>query len=191
MSESNQTRISNFFAGSYRKLVSFVQRKIQDSADRSGEDIVQDVVLNLLNKADVIAPVENLSAYMFKALRNRIIDELRKPKRKVESLEKKIRAESELKLADLIKDLKAGPSETLEQEEKLNRIYKAMLDLPEKQKMVIIETEFKGRTFKELSRELDIPVGTLLANKSRGIKAIRNKLVSQNVKEDNHVLSLV
>ena len=191
MSESNKSRISELVAGSYRRLVSFVQHKIQDSADRSGEDIVQDVVLNLLNKADVIAPVENLSAYMFKALRNRIIDELRKPKRKIESLDRQTKADSGLKLADLIRDLKADPSEALEKEEQLNRIYNAMLDLPEKQKMVIIETEFKGRTFKELSRDLKIPVGTLLANKSRGLKAIRNKLVSQTDKEDNHVLSMV
>lgn len=191
MSESNSSRMNDFLTGSYRRLVRFVRQKLDDSADRSGEDIVQDVVLNILDKADVLAPIENLSAYIFRALRNRIVDELRKPKRKIASLDQTLTSETEVKLADLIQDIKEDPSDTLEKEEKLKRIFQALKTLPSRQQMVIIETEFNGRSFKDISRELSIPVGTLLASKSRGLQTIRKKLVSLNNKDKNHALSLV
>jgi len=39
-----------------------------------------------------------------------------------------------------------------------------------------VATEFDGRSFRELSEEWQVPIGTLLARKSRALQKIRNKL---------------
>ena len=44
------------------------------------------------------------------------------------------------------------------------------------QKAIVIETEFEGRSFRELADEWNIPIGTLLARKSRALQKIRKEL---------------
>ncbi len=43
--------VADFFRKEQANLVGFVRRLIEDTAARDGEDIVQDVALNLFNKA--------------------------------------------------------------------------------------------------------------------------------------------
>ncbi len=56
-------------------------------------------------------------------------------------------------------------------------IFEAIDDLPEDQKAVVLETEMNGRTFRELSAEWGIPIGTLLARKSRALAKVRESLM--------------
>lgn len=41
------------------------------------EDVIGDIMLNLFNKADVTARVENLAAYIYRTLYNKAIDGLK------------------------------------------------------------------------------------------------------------------
>ena len=82
-------RIADFFRREHRRLVQFVRSWIEDAAERDGEDIVQDVALNIFDRADVSVPIDNLSAYVYQALRNRVIDLQRKKKQKAISLDSK------------------------------------------------------------------------------------------------------
>ena len=51
--------IADFFALERSRLVGYVRRLIDDAAERDGEDIVQDVALNLFSRADVTVPIEH------------------------------------------------------------------------------------------------------------------------------------
>lgn len=93
-----------FFAREYHYLVRYVRSLIADTAARDGEDIVQDVALHLFEKLDVAAPIENLAGYIYRALRNRVIDEIRKRKIDTVSLENPIAADSRMRLADVLQD---------------------------------------------------------------------------------------
>jgi len=55
-------RIAEFFRTEYRKWVGYVRRLIDDTAERDAEDVVQDVILHIFDRADIGAPIENLSA---------------------------------------------------------------------------------------------------------------------------------
>ena len=55
-------------------------------------------------------------------------------------------------------------------------IFEAIDGLPDDQKAIVVETEMNGRTFRELSDEWGIPLGTLLARKSRAIAKVRDAL---------------
>jgi RNA polymerase sigma factor (sigma-70 family) len=75
-----------------------------------------------------------------------------------------------------------NPALEIEKEEILEDVFAAMEDLSAKEKAVILATEMEGRTFKELAEEWRIPLGTLLARKSRALEKIRKQLTGQTNK---------
>ena len=176
--KTRQKALSDFFKKEYSNLVLFVQRLISDTAARDSQDIVQDVAFNLFSATDISIPIENLSAYIYRAIRNRVVDEFRKRKKDTVSLEEKLYRDGELTLADVIQDTCPDMSKVVVNNEIRNQLYKAIDTLNEEQKAIIIETEFENRSFRELSEEWDIPIGTLLARKSRGLQSIRTALAA-------------
>ena len=174
--QDQKERIADFFRSEHRRLVSYVRRWIDDTAERDGEDILQDVALNIFDRADVTIPIEYLSAYVYQALRNRIIDFIKKRKIPVISLDGEDGYDPTSTLSELIIDWRYDVETEYEKEDLYARIYEAVNALDDPHKAVVVETEFKGRTFRELSREWGIPIGTLLARKSRALKKIRKVL---------------
>ncbi|MEJ2100928.1 MAG: sigma-70 family RNA polymerase sigma factor [Desulfobacterales bacterium] len=179
--EKQRPRLVEFFRSEYDRLVGYVRRMIDDAAERDGEDIVQDVMLNAFNLADLNAPIENVSAYLYQSVRNRVVDYLRKRKSGTVSLEELVLEESDLKLGDLLYDADNNPVVEFERREMLHFLFEAIDALNEEQRVVLIETEFEGRTFKELAKEWGVPVGTLLARKSRALAKIRKIFQDINI----------
>ena len=171
-----QNRIADFFHSERRRLISYVRRWIDETAAQDGEDIVQDVALNIFNRADMTIPIEYLSAYVYQALRNRITDFLRKPAGADVSLDGNDLDATQSSLSNLIHDWRPNAHEEIERLQLHNKIYAAIDALSEAQKAIVIETEFEGRSFRELADEWNIPIGTLLARKSRALQNIRKEL---------------
>ncbi len=113
-----QKSVSGFFAREYDNLVSFVRKNWKAANEAEAEDIVQDVALNLFTKVDFNTPIENLFAYVYRSLRNKIIDLRRK--RREERLDDYEDAGSgeNLILRQMIADI-ADPEEKAEQERML------------------------------------------------------------------------
>ena len=171
-----KNRIADFFHSERRRLVFYVRKWIDDTAERDGEDIVQDVALSIFNQTDISAPIENLSAYIYRALHNRVVDLLRKRKAHFISLDSQDTGDVNLSLSTLISDLRYNAEKQLDKKELHRRLYEAIDNLNDRDKAVVIETEFEGRTFKELAQQWELPMGTLLAGKYRALKKIRKRL---------------
>lgn len=178
MPEKKIDAVISFYRKNYQSFVGYVRSLIADNSARDGEDIVQDVFFNLLNKADIMEPIVNVSSYIYRSLRNRVIDELRRSDKDTVSFETEAYPDSGISLADILKDNRDNPTEAMEKEELYNRMYEALNMLSSEQRNVIIATEFECYSFRELSEAWDVPVGTLLARKSRGIKLIKAYLSS-------------
>jgi RNA polymerase sigma-70 factor (ECF subfamily) len=174
--QTDQMSIAKFFTTERRRLVRYVRHLIDDSAERDGEDIVQDVALNLFSRADVLMPIETLSAYVYQSLRNRVIDYLRRHRNTV-SLDESIDEEGGSSLIQEISESLSDAEKEVTQFELRKRIYSAIERLPGEQKAVVIETELNGRSFRDLSLEWGISIGTLLARKSRALAKIRESLL--------------
>ncbi len=183
MNHQRKSALAEFWSGNYNRLVNYVRGMIDDSTHRSSEDIVQDVILSILDRPDIVAPISDLSAYVFRSLRNRIIDFYRNPATETVSLD--MEDENGLSLFDVLPDAKYDPEGSYHRHAQHRFVFDLIRELPEAQLEVIIETEFNGRTFRELSRLWDVPLGTLLARKHRGIRAVREKLEKmQEVKNE-------
>ncbi len=163
--------LTEFFRREGRRLVSFVRGKIQDSAEIEAEDLVQDVFAALFERADPLAEVENLSAYVWRSLRNRVIDALRK-RRTYVSLDQPLGEEEGLVLADILASDGPDALEELLEAEELSALSEGLETLDARERELIRQTEFEGRTFRELSEEWQVPIGTLLSRKSRAIRKL-------------------
>ncbi|MCK4797215.1 MAG: sigma-70 family RNA polymerase sigma factor [Spirochaetes bacterium] len=174
--KKEKNRLSEFFRTEYSKLIRFIRRFIDDTAQIDSEDIIQEVMLNIFDTADITAPIENLSAYIYRAIHNKIIDIFRKNKNEI-SFDDQLCQENSLSLSDILYDIRYDTVKMLEEREVYNKMYKAIESLDPNEKAIIILTEFESRSFRELSEEWGIPIGTLLARKSRALKKIKNKLI--------------
>jgi RNA polymerase sigma factor (sigma-70 family) len=184
--ESQKGRLADLLENEYGKLVSFVRKRIHDLAEYDAEDLVQDVALNIHNQADISAPIENFSAYVYSALRNAVVDVFRK-RRSVASLDQPLPDTEDLSLADVILDSGYDSLYEMERKELIEELYCAMDALKEDERAVIIATEMEGRSFKDLAAQWGIPINTLLSRKSRGLKKIKTKWIGfeRNSQKEN------
>jgi RNA polymerase sigma factor (sigma-70 family) len=169
----------DFFKRERGRLVRYVRSLIDDAADRESEDIVQDVVLGLFEKADVLAPIENFTAYVYQSLRNRVVDAMRRKKRGHDSLDAELPGDADagFSLADLLADMSYDVNKEMDRKEINRDLNTAISMLDENHRTIVLATELQGVTFKELSDEWKVPIGTLLARKSRAMKKMKEALL--------------
>jgi RNA polymerase sigma factor (sigma-70 family) len=162
--DTQKKRIADFLAAEWHTLVGYVRSWVEDSGDRDAEDIVQDVVVGIFEKADVTAPIADLAAYVYRSLRNRVVDAYRAGSKKT------------VALTEPVLDERYEASLQVEWKENREKLFEAIDSLVPAQKSVLVATELEGRSFRELSEEWDVPIGTLLARKHRAIHALRKAL---------------
>jgi RNA polymerase sigma factor (sigma-70 family) len=162
--ETQKKRIATFIAGEWNRLVGYVRSRIDDAADRDAEDVVQDVIERLFERADLTEPIADLSGYVFRSLRNRVIDLYRRKRAPAEEL------------SGEIADLRFEAEQAMGREQAEEALAEAMEELPVAQRNVLVATELEGRSFKELAEEWQTPIGTLLARKHRAVQALRESL---------------
>ena len=74
MELDNNSKWYAFFTRDGEKLVRFVQNRVRRISEMDAEDIVADVMLSLVSKLETNGTVENLAAYAYRSVRNRIAD---------------------------------------------------------------------------------------------------------------------
>lgn len=157
-------------------MVRYVRSRIDDAAERDSEDIVQDVMAAFISAGDVTVPINNLASYLYQALGNRIVDMLRRRKKHL-SLDAPITGDDGTEtLLDVIADTKHDTETMAEKNQQKKMILSAIDGLPDDQRAVVIATEIHHRSFGELAENWNVPMGTLLARKSRAFEKIRNTL---------------
>jgi RNA polymerase sigma factor (sigma-70 family) len=174
--ELQKKSLDKFFRNEYQKLVNFVSKNLDDRFfEASPEDIVQDIVLGLITKFEVNYQIENLTAYIYRSVRNKIIDYQKKKQRTV-SIESFTDKKNENYLLNTVTE--ALP----EEREYLNigpeMLKEAISQLRPDEQAVIISTEFGNESYEELSEEWNVPVGTLLSRKHRALSKLHKILVN-------------
>src|SRR4051812_41003671 len=68
--------VEKAFRKERKRLLSFIRKRVPEAED--AEDILQDVFYQLLEHFDVLKPIEQVTAWLFRVARNKIIDRYRK-----------------------------------------------------------------------------------------------------------------
>lgn len=172
--EGHRQRVADFVAREWNRLVGAVRSWIDDEADRDAEDIVQDVMEGLFSRPDVTAPIQDLSAFVWQSLRNRVVDRYR-VRRAIVSLDSPD-DDGDGPRGAAVADDRSDADRIAGQRELGERIDAAIGDLGDAERAVFLATELEGRKFRELAAEWDTPIGTLLARKHRAVKRLRAAL---------------
>ncbi|CAH2932688.1 MAG: DNA-directed RNA polymerase specialized sigma subunit, sigma24-like [uncultured Paraburkholderia sp.] len=159
-----------------KRLVNFIRRRIRDPDD--AEDILQDVFQEFVQAYRLPAPIEQASAWLFRAARNRIVDRFRKkreePLADLSEGEEDSSGEYRLDLALPAHD--AGPEALYARAVLLKALQDALDDLPANQREVFIAHELEGRSFKDMVAESGVTLNTLLARKRYAVLHLRARL---------------
>jgi RNA polymerase sigma factor (sigma-70 family) len=165
-------RLAEVFVRERMRFLRFVQRQLFERDAMEAEDIVSDVLFGLLRRADVIGEIENLSAYLYRSLTNRVTDHYRARVAEVRIDDAEEDGTQKVELAGEGPD----PEKALEQQELQNRLSVAIGKLSPPERAVWLATEIDGFTFRDLAEEWDEPIGTLLSRKSRAAAKLRQLL---------------
>ena len=166
------------------RLVNFIRRRIRDPND--AEDILQDVFHEFVQAYRLPAPIEQASAWLFRAARNRIIDRFRKKKEEpltdLSSADDDDDASHEYRLDLALPAHDAGPEALYARTMLLKALQDALDELPPDQREVFIAHELEGRTFKDMAMDSGIALNTLLARKRYAVLHLRARL--QNIYDE-------
>ena len=162
---------------SYRqKLLNFIRGQVNQIED--AEDILQDVFYQFSRVNNLIDPIENISAWLYRAARNKIIDHRRK--KKDEPLPSSYDEDNDDYIFDEIADIIYGKEATPETEMLRSLVFEeiqtALADLPKEQREVFEMTELLGFSVKETAKKTNTPVNTVLSRKHYAVKFLRKRL---------------
>lgn len=176
MTAEQDQRISEAFGLERARLRNFIRRRVPDENDV--EDILQDAFYELVEAYRMMKPVEQVSAWLFRVVRNRITDLFRKkrPEAMAEAPRSATEDGEKLLLEELIPSPDAGPEEVYARKVLLEELDAALDELPEEQRDVFIAHELEGYSFKELSAATGVPVNTLLSRKHYAVMHLRQRL---------------
>lgn len=166
--------IAQAFERDQPRLRSFIRKRVLDSGD--AEDILQDVFYELIEAYRMMKPVEQVTAWLYRVARNRIIDRFRRPKSA--SLNEPIGEDESLSLEDLLPSPEAGPDAIYARDVLLEVLDDALDELPANQREVFLAHEWMGRSFKELAEETGLSVNTLLSQKRYAVLHLRKRLLA-------------
>ena len=147
------------------KLTAFIKARVSNTAD--AEDVLQDVFYEFMQAYRLPEPIEQVSGWLFRVARNRIIDRFRKNKR-VSSDESYL----ELEIPSAVGD----PESDLTRLNILAALQQALQELPAKQREIFVAHEIDGLSFETVSRRDGIPVNTLLSQKRCAVLYLRKRL---------------
>ncbi|SEE91856.1 RNA polymerase, sigma-24 subunit, RpoE [Burkholderia sp. WP9] len=158
------------------RLGNFIRRRIRDPND--AEDILQDVFHEFVQAYRLPAPIEQASAWLFHAARNRIIDRFRKKKEEPLSdlFDDDDEAGSEYRLDLNLPAHDAGPEAQYARAVLLHALQDALDELPPNQRDVFIAHELEGRSFKDIVAESGVTLNTLLSRKRYAVLHLRARL---------------
>ncbi|MGA2798614.1 MAG: sigma-70 family RNA polymerase sigma factor [Thermoguttaceae bacterium] len=146
-----------------KELYGYLRHYLGD-ADMA-DDVFQQTFLQVHLKCDQFEEGRKVRPWLYTVATNQAIDYQRRNRRhKIISLDRRMQSDIEGDMGSLVELLdgaEAGPSEEAEAAEQHGQLRRAIDDLPEQTRQVVLLVYFKGLKYREAAEILDIPVGTV------------------------------
>jgi RNA polymerase sigma-70 factor, ECF subfamily len=153
---------SRLFDGYYASLCFFAVKYLSDM-DLS-RSLVQQVFVDLWVKREKIDVTLSVKSYLYRSVKNRCIDHLRKEKNTSE-------------ISESVENLSQIPFRDLVEEAELNdRINTSINKLPEKCREIFLLCRFEGLKYAEIAQKLNISVKTVEMQMGIALKRLRESL---------------
>ncbi|WP_419904007.1 RNA polymerase sigma factor [Kiloniella sp.] len=148
---------------------------VRDSS--TADDLVQDCLERGLNKRAQWQGEGNLKSWLYRILSNTHLNHYRSNKRNPLT-----------QSSEITENLAMSP-QLQNPANQLDRIYltdldKAIAELPEEQKQVLLLITLEGLSYKEVAQIIQIPPGTVMSRLSRARETLRKRMDSSNTTAD-------
>lgn len=137
------------------------------------EDVIQELFLKLWKNRLQLSPVDNLKPYLFKAIRNKVIDNLNLLRPSVEISES---IEKNLALVYSPEDFLITSQA---EESTRHRVITALNKLPPRQREVIFLRYFEEIDFETIAQIMEVNVQSVRNTIHRGMEAMRDLMMLQ------------
>lgn len=140
------------------------------------EDCLQETFLRVWDHLRELADVRAFQLWVYRILSNQALDILRRRERHQEGLDL---YESEvIHLARVSSP--ASPRELLRRSREVERIERAIEELPPRQKLVFVLRHFQGLKLAEIAEVLNSPLGTVKATLHNALQKLQGALVASD-----------
>ncbi len=159
-----------------KRLFSFIRSRVKN--DEDAKDILQDVWYQLSTIVDT-EPIEQMSSWLFRVSRNRIVDQNRK--QTPLSLEDLAFEDDDGELVFpevLFADLAEKEAE-FDKEYFMEAFFKALNTLPDKQREVFVLNELEEMTLQQIADKTGESIKTIISRKRYAVAQLRKQL--QNI----------
>jgi RNA polymerase sigma factor (sigma-70 family) len=155
-----------------KRLFSFIRSRVK--TDEDAEDILQDVWYQLSSLVD-IEPIEQLSSWLYRVSRNRIVDKQRKLK--PQSLDDLAfeDEEGEMMYPDALLTDNSNPETELERAFFREEFFAALNELPQKQREVFVWNELEDMTLQEIADKTGESIKTIISRKRYALAYLRDR----------------
>ena len=175
MAENRKDQITGVVTEYGNRLFRFIRGRVATTED--AEDILQDVWFQF-SKAVGIEPIEQISGWLYRVARNRIIDRSRKRKEDlVADFEDRKEDSDQFLPKILLADNRTPETETL-RSFFWEAMFEALDELPDKQRDVFVWHELEDQTFQEISDRTGVNIKTLISRKRYAVQYLRTRLQS-------------
>lgn len=152
----------------YGAVYNLAAHSIPGSEER--EDVIQEIFLKVYRSIKGFRFQASFSTWLYSIARNMLIDNSRKKRPLQVSIEKE---EGGIKIKDILTDQRDDPETRLMENSADISLRKALMDLDESHKQILILREMEGLSYMELSKALGINIGTVKSRLSRARDELR------------------
>jgi RNA polymerase sigma factor (sigma-70 family) len=173
MAAKRERKISNVINEYGSKLFRFIRGRVSTNAD--AEDIVQEVWYQLSRVVELDS-IEQISGWLYKVARNRITDTYRKRRPELLEDEKHAADEGSFNFMEILMSDTETPEESNLKAIFWEELFRALDELPEKQRNVFVWNEIDGLTFQQIADNSGENIKTLISRKRYAVQHLRVRL---------------
>lgn len=170
---SGKDNLTTVFTTFRQKLLTFITCRVSSERCRRSSS---GCFLRLLQTEENVS-VEQISAWLYKVARNRIIDYRRKKGETSLSAPSDGQDDIPLKqITDILIENGADPEQEYLRKFIWEEIEKALNELPKEQREVFEQTEFENKSYEDIASASGVPLKTLLSRKHYAVVSLRKRL---------------
>lgn len=173
--ESAFTDLVNYYRGAAERVAQHILRTEEAAADAVQESLIK------VHRAMPRFQDGNFRSWLLRIVTNTCYDHLRKEKRRssVSLDELAEQSDGELILPSTIE--KSNPESEILKDEEMQVLLRAIDNLPDWHKNVVLMVDVHGYDYGETAEALDLPLGTVKSRLSRARSALRDDLATAGV----------
>ena len=141
-----------------------------------GEDLTQEAFTRVFGRRKNYEPTGKFSTFLWRVALNLCYDELRKINRRGEFSLDESGAGDDAPALEIVDATEPGPDRQLAARERAETVRRALLELSEPYRVVVVLRHYEGLKFREISDVLDIPEGTVKSRMAEALSQLSDLL---------------